>query len=241
MLNHYFRFSLFVLFCVFLVFGYQAFGAILIKNTAPSMRSAIIQLAAVDNEGTGVLIPLIVELKPGTGKILINIDNPSFITDTQESMRTAVKEASRITSYDISNTDILFSLKTNISVVGGPSAGAAMTLAAISVIADKHLNGSVAITGTIQEGGIIGPIGGVLEKAQAAKKAGIALFLVPKGQSIAEEEVENCTEKAGNGWHHQQCNIETVEKNVTKEAGINVAEVSTIDEALNYILVNNDY
>lgn len=236
-MNIYFRFLLCVLFCIFLVSGFQAFGAILLKTTAPSLRSATIQLAAVDNEGTGVLIPLIVELKPGTGKILMNIDNPSFIVDTQDSMRTAVREAARITSYDLSTTDLLFSLKTNISIVGGPSAGAAMTVASVSVILDKPLNGSVAITGTIEEGGAVGQIGGVLEKAQAAKKAGIALFLVPKGQSIAEEEIEKCAEKAGNGWHQKQCYIDTEEKNVAEETGVNVIEVASIDDALKYILI----
>lgn len=235
-MNHYFKFGLFILFCIFFISGYHAFGAILQKTIMPSLRSTTIQLAAVDADDLGVLIPLVVELKPGSGKILMNIDNPSFITDTQESMRTAVHEAARITSYELTTTDILFSLKSNISLVGGPSAGAAMTIAAVSVIINKQLDESVAITGTIRDGGTIGQVGGIVQKAEAAKKAGILLFLVPPGQSMVDEPTQQCSEESGQGWKQTECTTSTQNINVSVVVGINVQEVSTIDEALRYMM-----
>ena len=227
---------LFIVAIFFFVSGYYAFDVFSKKTEIPQLRSATIQLAAVDSEGIGILIPLLIEMKPGTGKILMNIDNPSFIIDTQDSMRIAVKEAARITGYELNTIDILFSIKTEVSVVGGPSAGAAMTAATVSVLSDKPLNKSVAITGTIEEGGTIGQVGAVFEKAKAAKEAGITLFLVPVGQSVVEEPVENCTEKSGHGWKQKQCTITTNIVNISKEIGIEVKEVATINDALNYLL-----
>jgi uncharacterized protein len=39
------------------------------------------------------------------------------------------------------------------------------------------------MTGTIEEDGTIGQVGGVLEKAQAAGESGFKIMLVPKGES----------------------------------------------------------
>ena len=69
-------------------------------------------------------------------------------------------------------------------LVGGPSAGAAFTLATIAAIEKKAADPNTAITGTINSDGSIGQIGGVIEKATAAAEKGLELFVVPKGQRI---------------------------------------------------------
>lgn len=66
-----------------------------------------------------------------------------------------------------------------ISEVDGPSAGALMTLLAISAIEKHPINGSLAMTGTINSDGHIGSIGKVVAKATAAKDQGKTLFLLP--------------------------------------------------------------
>ena len=67
------------------------------------------------------------------------------------------------------------------SGVGGPSAGLAFTLAIIDRLSPGDLTGGeqVAATGTIDAFGGVGPIGGIEQKAVAAMRAGITLFLVP--------------------------------------------------------------
>ncbi|MGQ0804999.1 MAG: YlbL family protein [Actinomycetota bacterium] len=71
--------------------------------------------------------------------------------------------------------------------VGGPSAGLAFTLTILDELSPGDLTGGdeVAVTGTIELDGAVGPIGGVAQKAVTARKAGAELFLVP-GPEAAE-------------------------------------------------------
>jgi len=68
--------------------------------------------------------------------------------------------------------------------VGGPSAGLAFTLTIIDELTPGDLTGGkpVAVTGTIEQDGSVGPIGGVAQKVVAAKDAGARLFLVPNDE-----------------------------------------------------------
>jgi PDZ domain-containing protein len=65
--------------------------------------------------------------------------------------------------------------------VGGPSAGLAFTLAILDRLTPGRLLGKqrVAVTGTIELDGSIGPVGGVDHKTEAAIREGASLFIVP--------------------------------------------------------------
>ena len=233
--------SIILTFIVFSYLGYVSYSLLLSSARfapmiAPGANSVTVPLLAVTEDNEGMLIPLVVELMPGTGKVLVNINNPSFITDTQDSIRLAVKEAAEMTNTDMKKYDAVFSIKTNISVIGGPSAGAAMTIATMALMLNKHIKDDVAITGTIMSGGYIGQVGGVQEKATAAKDNGMKLVLVPSGESIYREPLENCTQVTGRGYSQKECFITYRLVNISKEVGIPVKEVSTITDALEYML-----
>jgi Lon-like protease len=91
--------------------------------------------------------------------------------------------------------------------VGGPSAGLAFTLAIIDDLTPGNLTGGkrVAVTGTIDSNGVVGPVGGVEQKAITARHNGVSLMIVPKA------ELKDARKGAGN---------------------IRVVGVDTIDEAL---------
>jgi PDZ domain-containing protein len=65
--------------------------------------------------------------------------------------------------------------------VAGPSAGLAFTLAILDDLTAGNITGGkkVAVTGTIDVHGTVGPVGGVVQKTAAARKAGAVAFLVP--------------------------------------------------------------
>jgi PDZ domain-containing protein len=67
------------------------------------------------------------------------------------------------------------------SDIGGPSAGLAMTLSVLDELTPGNLTGGkrVAVTGEIDEHGRVLPIGGVGQKAVAARHRGAQLFIVP--------------------------------------------------------------
>lgn len=69
----------------------------------------------------------------------------------------------------------------NLADIGGPSAGLMFSLALIDKLTPGELDGGkfVAGTGTIDDDGKVGPIGGIQYKMMAAREAGAETFLVP--------------------------------------------------------------
>ncbi len=196
-----------------------------------------INLAAVDNKGNGVVTPLSAEVKPGDGKILINIDKLNYWTDTQQSMQTARAVAERITGTDLKKVDLVYSIKTdNATLVGGPSAGAALTIATVAAVQNKTLRENVMITGTIEEDGSVGKVGGIIEKAAAAKAVGAKLFLVPKGEGtqVYTKPEEKCSK--GIGFLICETTYKRIEVSVGESVGIEVREVANVEEAMKYFL-----
>ncbi|CAN5570663.1 PDZ domain-containing protein [soil metagenome] len=83
-----------------------------------------------------------------------------------------------------------FKIDFNLANIGGPSAGLMFSLAVIDKLTTGELNDAkfVAGTGTINNVGEVGPIGGITHKMQAAREAGATVFLVP---------ADNCDEARG--------------------------------------------
>lgn len=193
-----------------------------------------IKIPAVDSEGNGVIIDLTVEVLPGRGRTLTDIDNLLFWVDTQHSIRKARKIAINVTKMDLSNIDLIYTIYANASVIGGESAGAAITIATIAAIQNKRINNSVIMTGQINHDGSLGPVSAIVEKANASKKENATLFLVPLLQSrdVIYETKKHC-EKIG--WT-EFCTIEQVPKKVSVEdvVDIRVREVGDIREAMKY-------
>ena len=77
-----------------------------------------------------------------------------------------------------------FEVSIDTGLIGGPSAGLAFTLALIDDLAGGELTGGrdVAVTGTIDDNGNVGEVGGVAQKAITAKRAGAVAFLVPPAE-----------------------------------------------------------
>jgi ATP-dependent Lon protease len=96
----------------------------------------------------------------------------------------------------------------------GPSAGVTMVTTLVSLLTDKPVRPLTAMTGEITLSGNVLPIGGIKEKALAAKRAGVTDIILP-----AE-------------------NQQNVEEDLTPEQrqGLNLHYVKTIDELLSIAL-----
>jgi len=101
-----------------------------------------------------------------------------------------------------------FEVQIQLDKVGGPSAGLIFALGIIDKLTPGELQGgeNVAGTGTIDQSGAIGPIGGIQQKLYGALESGATWFLAP---------AENCGEVTGN-----------------IPDGLTVFSVATLDEAL---------
>jgi len=134
------------------------------------------------------------------------------MVDSQLSAKVAAlnylaKNYPQLDSAKIAPSDIEISL----AKTGGPSGGLAFAIGIIELLTPGNiLKGRVvATTGTIDEKGMVGSIGGVAEKILAAHKAGATLFLVPEN---------NCDDLAPG-----LANI---------PEGIKIAAVSSLEEAM---------
>ena len=74
-----------------------------------------------------------------------------------------------------------FPVTIDVTNIGGPSAGLAMTLGVIDALTSGSLTGghTVAATGTMDSQGNVGDVGGVAQKTVAVENAGASIFLVP--------------------------------------------------------------
>ncbi|MEK6955663.1 MAG: S16 family serine protease [Nanoarchaeota archaeon] len=194
-----------------------------------------ITLVGVDSNGKGVSAVMSVEVKPGTGLVLVDIDNLLADYMSQISARTAAKVAENITKIRLDNIDLIYHIKANASIIEGPSAGSAMTIATIAALQNRTINRDVLITGTIENDGSINSVGGIKEKAEAAKYSGAKIFLVPKANYLGDyEEVKAC-KKTGN-TEYCQVIYKPKDGGLDKELGIQVIEVASISDAIPYMI-----
>ena len=196
--------------------------------------SSYVIVPAVDENGKGVATMMEVQIVPGERRALVDIDKLLFWTDTQNSIRVSRSVAENVTGIDLSYYDIMYSIKANASVIEGPSAGAAMTIATIAALENREIDHGIMLTGTINHDGTIGPVGEILAKAMAAKEIGADLFIVPLGQShqVVYDSIEHCEILALG----KMCSIERVPRqiSISEETGVEVVEVKDIWEVMGY-------
>jgi uncharacterized protein len=203
-------------------------------NQTISSNVVTLNAPAVDNQGNGVITLLRIEARPGSGRTLVDINNILFFVDTQNSIQTAREVAANYTHANLSNIDLIYSVETNASVIEGPSAGAALTISTIAALEGKQLPHNVMITGTINPDGTIGPVGGITAKASAAKDIGATIFLVPQGQGsqTTYSPVQQCQQMGLITYCTTEYRASSVD--VSKDLGITVKEVTSIQDSLPY-------
>lgn len=173
------------------------------------------------------------------GRILIET-NPFVEPDTQYSANTAVKVAENITKIPMSNKEIIFSFDTGSLVIGGPSAGAAMTLLMISALTGRQIEEDVMITGTISPDGRIGPISNVVEKSDAAGMNKTKILLVPPSQRTLTYYDRKIVEKKVDGKTvstpvYISRNLD-INQYTRETYNMSVKEVTDIEDVMGYML-----
>ncbi len=115
----------------------------------------------------------------------------------QESMRTALSwvranaERYGIDPDFFRKHDIHIHVPAGAIPKDGPSAGVAMITALVSLLADRPMRPSVAMTGEITLSGLVLPVGGIKEKVLGAKRAGIKEVLLPaENEPNAKEDLK---------------------------------------------------
>jgi uncharacterized protein len=159
---------------------------------------------------------LYLELKEGSGRVFLDT-YPLTKLDTQISTRFAKQLACKHFDLNCEKYDFIYTIKSKSSIIGGPSAGAAIAALTTIAVLDLNYDKNIAITGTINSGGIIGPVGGVKEKLEAAANINLDKVLISMANSKNQENNETKLDL-----------IEFAEKNLSLE----VNEVMDIDEVV---------
>ncbi|MBW2985073.1 hypothetical protein KY313_00255 [Candidatus Woesearchaeota archaeon] len=144
-------------------------------------------LAVIDPETKrGGIADLYLTIKEGEGRVFLDT-SPLTKIDTQMSTRMAKEIACEFLEHNCEKKDFFYTIRSTSPIVGGPSAGAAISVLTIALLENLNINEEVSITGTINSGGIIGPVGGLKAKIEIASKKGIKKVLIPKTSLLAEE------------------------------------------------------
>ncbi len=183
------------------------------------LEESSLKVFAVAPDGKALSAELMLKIVPGNGQVWSSVSGPLVGTATQSTEKIAVK-ISKNYFADADKYDYFFLIKSNASVVDGPSAGSAMSLLVVSALQDRAIPKNVGLTGTITNTGEVGPVGGVFEKAKAAHEAKLDLFLIPRGES---RQVVKLPEGVKNI---------SLPEYALKEWGMKVVEVKNLDEVL---------
>jgi len=198
-----------------------------------------VAVMAVYDPGQGVYVTngttmeIRVQIVPGAGRVLVNTQ-PRMGVDFQTSARVAVGVAENVTGVWLAFYDTIFYIIASnpVDEVDGPSAGAAMTVLLVSTLLNRSIRQDVIITGTISPDGSVGPVGGIVEKAEAAARAGAKIFLVPPRQHIQlvpQTVVEKLAFITIYRTVYKAVNVSQI---MVQSYGMRVLEVSNITQAL---------
>ena len=132
-----------------------------------------LSVPAVIGDSGGGVVPIEIRITDGNGDVYTNIQPPVGLS-TQLSIIDALTAAKKVAFHRTNKTagyddcNYFISIEGNTRYVNGPSAGLAFALKFTSIFTHQPLNDNVIYTGTIDENGQIGAVGGVLEKGRAA-------------------------------------------------------------------------
>ncbi|MFP4112095.1 MAG: S16 family serine protease [Candidatus Woesearchaeota archaeon] len=182
-------------------------------------RSGHIKLLAVQQAGddySGSIADLYLEISQGSGRVFIDTF-PLSKVDTQISTRFAKETVCNFLDMDCSNYDFFYTIRSDSVIIGGPSAGGAIAALTFATLQDLDIDESVSITGTINSGGLIGPVSGLRAKIDAASEEGISTILIPGGMTLRNEDNET---------------IDIIDYG--EDRGVRVVDIYTIEDAVFY-------
>ena len=188
------------------------------QRAALENRVGAVHGLAVHGGHQGAVMEIEAAVCPGTGKVLVtgiveeeDMGNGGHTVRRKSTARASAENVAtllRRLGYLNGETDVHINFPGG-APVDGPSAGAAMAVAAVSALTGRPVDGSTAVTGEIGVQGRVLPVGGVSAKAEAARRAGLSRVLIPR---------ENAMERF-------------------RDAGVQVVPLDTVQQALSLMLL----
>ncbi|HNS40167.1 MAG TPA: magnesium chelatase domain-containing protein, partial [Promineifilum sp.] len=131
----------------------------------------------------GELMTIEVNTMPGKGNLILTGQLGEVMRESAQAALTYTRSQVEVLGIDperFERRDIHIHLPEGAVPKDGPSAGVTLALALISAFTERPIRHDVAMTGEITLRGRVLPVGGVREKALAARRAGIRTFILPR-------------------------------------------------------------
>ena len=152
-------------------------------------RVGCIHGLAVFDSHQGALMEIEAAAQAGTGKVTVTgiVEEEELGQDGHRMRRKSTARGSaenvmtllRGMGYPVDGLDLHINFPGG-APVDGPSAGVAMAVVAASAITGRPVDGDMAVTGEVSVRGRVMPVGGVPQKVEAARRAGVTKVLVPR-------------------------------------------------------------
>jgi ATP-dependent Lon protease len=119
---------------------------------------------------------------PGNGRLILTGQLGDVMKESAQAALTLVKGRAVAMGIDpalFERSDIHVHVPAGATPKDGPSAGVAMFLSLTSLMLDRAIEPTVAVTGEVSLRGLVLPVGGIREKVVAAARAGIGTVMLP--------------------------------------------------------------
>ncbi|MFY9893846.1 MAG: endopeptidase La [Xanthobacteraceae bacterium] len=119
---------------------------------------------------------------PGSGKLILTGQLGEVMKESAQAALSIVKNRAAALGIDakrFEKSDIHVHVPAGATPKDGPSAGVAMFMALVSLMAERTIRSDTAMTGEISLRGLVLPVGGIKEKVLAAHAAGIKRVMLP--------------------------------------------------------------
>ena len=131
----------------------------------------------------GVTLQIEVSLMPGKGNLVLTGTLGDVMKESARAALTYTRSQSEtlgIAPERFESTDIHVHVPEGGTPKDGPSAGVPITIALISAFTNRPIRSDIGMTGEITLRGRVLGVGGIREKALAARRLGISTFAMPK-------------------------------------------------------------
>ncbi len=134
-------------------------------------------------EAGGDVLFIEASLMPGTGQLILTGQLGSVMQESARAALSHIRQQARelgIPSDFLAKQDLHIHVPAGAIPKDGPSAGVTMATAIVSAARAMPVEADVAMTGEITLSGLVLPVGGIREKALAARRHGIRTIVLPE-------------------------------------------------------------